>query len=56
MIEIVRRSDGVGDNPYESRSGSNQAVNALLRRALYELIRESGTRRWSVRRIDAQIR
>jgi hypothetical protein len=39
MIEIVRRSDGVGDKPYESRSGAERDGNALLRRGLYELIR-----------------
>ncbi|MFI5590620.1 hypothetical protein ACIA5G_36625 [Amycolatopsis sp. NPDC051758] len=52
MIEIFRRSEGVRDNPYESRSAAGNAENALLQRPLYELTRESGTRRWSVRRID----
>ncbi len=56
VIEIARRSDGVGDNPYESRSGTEQAVNPLLRGTLYELTGESVTRRWSVRRIDARNR
>jgi hypothetical protein len=39
MIEIARRSDGVADNPYESRSGTERGKNPLLRRGLYELIR-----------------
>jgi len=55
LIEIIRRSDGVADNPYESRSDAERGENALLQRGLYELIRESRTFRWSVRRIDAQI-
>jgi hypothetical protein len=39
MIETVRRSEGVRDNPYESRSAAKNGENALLQRALYELSR-----------------
>jgi hypothetical protein len=41
MIEIFRRSDGVADNPYESRSGAERGENPLLRHGLHELTRES---------------
>jgi len=39
VIEIVRRSDGVTDNPYESRFDAERGEKPLLRRGLYELIR-----------------
>ena len=39
MIEIVRRSDDVADNPYESRSDAERGENPLLYQGLYDLIR-----------------